>query len=310
MGQGGQDRNPRTGGAAWRGAYPAHERLVASARRRPELWRILGGLLLVATVALAANALLWGLLRRLMPGYWDAEALAGNRPGAMLVVLGGFIFVTLGVAVAARVLHDRRLRDVTGPPAEAARQFRQVLRLLLLLGAVVMVLPPYDMGAPLLPNLPLSRWLLLLPASLLAVLIQTSAEEILFRGYLQQQLAARFRAPLVWAGVPSLLFAAGHFMPDEAGANAPVVMAWAGLFGLLMADPTARAGTLGPAIAVHLFNNVTSMLVFSVPGSLNGLALYLLPYDLSDSQAMLPWLVVDFAAMVLAWLAARVAIGR
>ncbi|MFC6688343.1 CPBP family intramembrane glutamic endopeptidase [Jhaorihella thermophila] len=160
------------------------------------------------------------------------------------------------------------------------------------------------------PNLPLSRWLLLLPASLLVVLIQTSAEEILFRGYLQQQLAARFRSPLIWAVVPSVLFAAGHYVPAEAGPNAPLVAAWAGLFGLLMADLTARAGTLGPAIAVHMFNNITSLLLFSTPGQLNGLALYLLPYDLSDSEGILPWLAVDFVSIILTWLAARVAIRR
>ncbi|MFC3118697.1 type II CAAX prenyl endopeptidase Rce1 family protein [Jhaorihella thermophila] len=66
----------------------------------------------------------------------------------------------------------------------------------------------------------------------------------------------------MWAVVPSVLFAAGHYVPAEAGPNAPLVAAWAGLFGLLMADLTARAGTLGPAIAVHMFNNITSLLLF------------------------------------------------
>ena len=59
-----------------------------------------------------------------------------------------------------------------------------------------------------------------------------------------------------------------------------------------------------------MFNNVTSQLVFAVPGRLNGLALYLLPYDLSDSDRILPWLAVDFVSMILTWLAARVAIRR
>lgn len=291
-------------------AYQPHDRLVAPARRRPELWRLLAGLMLVATCAFGLNMVLWSLLRGMAPDYWGATALAGNRPGAMLAVLASFAFVTLGVGMAARALHDRSLLSLIGPVPEALLQFWRVFRLLLALGVLVLLLPPYDMGAPMQPNLPLSRWLLLLPASLLVVLIQTSAEEILFRGYLQQQLAARFRSPLIWAVVPSILFAAGHYVPAEAGPNAPLVAAWAGLFGLLMADLTARAGTLGPAIAVHMFNNIVSLLLFSAPGQLNGLALYLLPYDLSDSERILPWLAVDFVSMILTWLAARVAIRR
>jgi DNA-directed RNA polymerase subunit RPC12/RpoP len=39
------------------------------------------------------------------------------------------------------------------------------------------------------------------------VLIQTGAEEVLFRGYLQQQLAARFASPIAWMVLPSAIFA-------------------------------------------------------------------------------------------------------
>jgi hypothetical protein len=47
--------------------------------------------------------------------------------------------------------------------------------------------------------------------------------------------------------LPALLFAMGHSLPAEAGDNALLIALWAGLFAVLMADLTARAGTLGPA---------------------------------------------------------------
>ena len=216
----------------------------------------------------------------------------------------------LGVLLAARTLQDRRVTDVIGVPALAVRQFWKVLRMLVFIGLVAMVLPPYGDGdaVRIEQNIDPVLWLMLLPLSLLALLLQTSAEEILFRGYLQQSLAARFRHPLIWIGIPSILFAFGHYLPAEAGENAGIIMVWAALFGVLMADLTARAGTLGPAIAVHLANNFTAILIVSAPGSLNGLSLLVLPFGLSDTEHMRAWLAVDFASMIVAWLGARLAI--
>ena len=161
-----------------------------------------------------------------------------------------------------------------------------------------------------LPQLPLGRWTALLPLSLLAVLVQVSAEELLFRGYLQQQLAARFASPLAWMVVPSALFALGHYSPETAGDNAIWFVLWAGIFGMLMADLTARTGTLGTAIAVHFVNNVIAMLFTAMPDNLSGLALYVMPFATSDADAVAQWLPVDFAIMVTSWLAVRLALRR
>ena len=77
-----------------------------------------------------------------------------------------------------------------------------------------------------------------------------------------------------------------------------------------MADLTARAGTLGPAIAVHFVNNVTAILIVSMPDNLSGLALYLSPFSLADTEAVRAWLPVDFGFMLVSWLTARLAIRR
>lgn len=294
-------------------AYGAHEGLVAPARRYPQLWRLLAGLGLTAAVVLALNRVAFGVLGVVAPGLFaDGEAafVLGNSPGSLLVLLGSFGFVIVGVMVAAQLMQHRALVTVTGPLPLALRQFWQVARMLAGLGLLLLVLPPYDMGVVLVQNLPMGLWAMLLPLSLMAVLIQTAAEEILFRGYLQQSLAARFRSPLIWMAGPAAIFALGHYLPAEAGDNALLIAAWSGVFGLVTADLTARAGTLGPAIAVHLFNNTIALLVVALPDSLSGLALYTLPYSMSDTGALRQWLVVDFAMMAVSWLAARVVIAR
>ncbi|PCH69144.1 MAG: CPBP family intramembrane metalloprotease domain-containing protein [Rhodobacteraceae bacterium] len=295
-------------------AYGPHEGLVAPARPTKAIWRLLVGLTIVAIVVLGLNWLLYSTIRQLAPDYWrDGLVFAtaqGDAPLSLLILLGSFGFPIVGVAVAVRMMQNRAPLAVVGPLPLAVRQFWRVMRILLVLGVVILVLPPWDMGDPLVANLGFSRWLVLLPLSLTAVLIQTGAEEYLFRGYVQQSLAARFSSPLVWMVLPSALFALGHYLPQEAGENAGLIALWAFVFGCLAADLTARAGTLGPAIALHMFNNITALLVVAMPGALSGLALFLVPFDLSETDPVRAWLAVDFAMMLVTWLAARLAIRR
>ncbi|SDX02339.1 hypothetical protein SAMN05444358_102219 [Ruegeria halocynthiae] len=291
-------------------AYDSHQYLLRDARRYPEVWRLLAGLFVVLVVVLTFNAILFAIVTNLGASEWAATFLTGSSPLSLLIVLSSFVFATLGVALGARLFQHRSLASLLGKPSVAIWQFWRVLCALLLLSVIILVLPPYDLGAPLIANLPVSKWLLLLPFSAIAVLIQTSAEEILFRGYMQQGLAARFRSPLIWMGLPSFLFAAGHYSPGTVGDNAGLVAIWALAFGLLTADLTARAGTLGPATALHFCNNLMALLVISLPDNLDGLALFHLPYESSDANAIRPWLLVDFALMIVGWLTARLVLRR
>ena len=294
-----------------RPSYSAHDILVGPARARPQLWRIPVGVVLIVGLSFLLGAMTNAALQVVAPGLaasLDQDGAVGGSPAALLVLLGGFVFLTLGTAIAVRLLHRRGLGSVLGPPRALIRDFLATAKGLAVLLAVLWLLPPWDMGAPLEPNLAPGLWLMLLPLSLTAVLVQTSAEEIVFRGYLQQQLAARFASPWVWVTVPSALFALGHYLPVEAGDNAVYIALWAGLFGVLMADLTARAGNLGPAIAVHFANNVSSLLIVSLPDMLDGLSLYTIEIDIASPDALVTVMPIDFASMILMWLVARIAI--
>ncbi|MBB95137.1 MAG: CPBP family intramembrane metalloprotease domain-containing protein [Rhodobacteraceae bacterium] len=294
--------------------WAAHDGFVAPSRTRAAPWRLVLGVVMIIGVGLALNTALALVLSTLAPAFWVSQIAGGNPPGqspaSLLVLLGTFAFFSVGAALAVITLHGRGFATLIGPLRPALAQFRAVLALVVLTGLTIIALPPYDTGLSLEPNLPLATWIPLLPLSLAALLIQVGTEEILFRGYLQQQLAARFDSPLIWIGLPSLLFAAGHYAPSEAGENALLVSAWAGVFGVMMADLTARAGTLGPAIAVHLANNVVALLVVAVTDSMTGLALFASPTAASDPALVRAWLPVDFAMMLVSWLAARLALRR
>ncbi|WP_299746378.1 CPBP family intramembrane glutamic endopeptidase [uncultured Tateyamaria sp.] len=292
--------------------YRPHDLFVAPARDRAQIWRLVLGVVLVAGFFLVLSQLVFGAILGLLDPETARAILRGARTGqtagGMLLLL--FQLGLLGVAAAMVVImvHNRGPSTLIGPIGLAVRQFGSVLFMMFLLTVALWLLPPYDAGEPLALNMPVGRWLILLPFALVAVLVQIGAEEIVFRGYLQQQLAARFRSPLIWMIAPAALFGAGHYLPESAGSNAFTIALWATMFGLLMADLTARSGTLGPAMAVHFSNNISAMVLTATPDEMSGLALYVLPFGMGDEAAMAAWLPVDFGFMLVSWLAARLAI--
>ena len=297
-----------------RSPYRAQAALLQENRVDQTIWRLAAGLVVAAIVMVTLNSSLQAAIMRLAPSLWvthfSEAAGLGQTPFSMLVTLFSFGFLIIGISVALRLVHKRGLSSLLGPRSVFIGQSVRVLSVLLAIGAVLLVLPPYNLGMELVDNLPFSRWLVLLPCGLVAVFIQSASEEILFRGYIQQQLAARFSHPAIWMALPALLFAFGHYVPADAGDNALLLAIWSGLFGVLMADLTARAGSLGPAIILHTFNNVSALLFVSLPDNLNGLALYVTPVGMNDTELLRAWLPVDFATTIVFWLAARLAIRR
>lgn len=292
---------------------PLFAAYVAPARAYPQIWRLALGLGLIAGVYFGWMALLGGLL-------WLASGLdgldlrlqvigQGADPWSLLLLLSTFIGMALGVWVAARLLHKRGWRSLFGRPAMVLRDFVLGVMVMLVVGgglslAVLPFLPALE------PGTPLRLWLMFLPLALLGIALQTAAEELVFRGYLQQQLAARFASPLVWMVPPSVLFGLAHYAPAEMGENTWLVVATTGLFGLIAADLTARTGALGLAWGLHFANNCLAILLVSAMGGLDGLALFQLPEGAAHAAVMRPLLLADMALMVAVWAACRLWLRR
>ncbi|WP_101068377.1 CPBP family intramembrane glutamic endopeptidase [Roseovarius salinarum] len=293
--------------------YAAFETLVAPARPSADPWRLLAGLGLTAVLFMALSFLYSGVLATVMgQGTWESMSGSlskGTTPAAVLINLFIFGMLILAIWGALRVVHGRGLISVIGPPGVALRQFGRVCVALMAVYLLVGLLPLPEDVAPV-PNLDPRDWIALLPLGLAGLVVQTSAEEIAFRGYMQSQLAARFGHPAVWIVVPSVAFALLHYAPGQMGDSTWAVVIWAALFGVAAADLTARSGTLGPAIAMHLINNTSAILFTAPQGNFDGLALYTYPFSLESAAAMAVWLPLDVMALFCSWLAARLALRR
>ncbi len=130
---------------------------------------------------------------------------------------------------------------------------------------------------------------------------------MLFRGYLTQALAARFRSPLAWALLPSIAFGALHW-DGALGRDAWLGVAAATAVGLAFADVTARTGNLSAAIGLHFANNLAALLLVGMPGPTGVLALAVAPVDAAHPLRL--WLVADIATTLAAWTLWRLALAR
>ena len=289
---------------------PRLERFVAPARDRCALWRlVLGSALIVAIYALWIAAVLLAL-------WWLGGDPAGllaavatpSAPGPTLILFLTFVGMAGAPMIVARLLHRRRAASLFGPAPRVLRDF--VVAAGLVLGLYALGLAAWGMGYDSLPGLAPRLWLALLPLTMLGLLVQTGAEEVLFRGYLLQQFAARFRSPLIWAVLPSILFGFLHYAPDIAGGGAWITVAAAVAFGLAVADLTAVTGSLGAAWGFHFANNAVAIAGLATQGTITGLAFRLTPYEFGD-PALAGWTAVaDVALLLLAWWVCRSVLRR
>lgn len=291
--------------------YRAHAAFVAPARARPDLWRLLLGLILTMVVyALGIGAIFLGIAA--VSGLdgaqtWMLAMADGTGPTGTLLLLATFIGMALGPMIAVRLLHARPARGLFGPRSRTLRDFCVVLLICAAVYAVSSLLPLP--GAPPQPNLEPAIWFSFLPLAIMGVLLQTGAEEILFRGYLQQQLAARFASPVMWMVLPSALFALLHYQPDIMGDNTWLMIGAVFVFSLLAADLTAVTGSIGAAWGMHFANNALAILVVSADGPLSGLALYTAPIS-PASPEIRPLFLLDIATTIALWGVIRIVLIR
>lgn len=295
---------------AWR--TPAFEAFVAPAKPTRQVWMLLLGLLLAtvlyAFVTFVLFAGIW--LARGVPQnlVWIEDLLRADTPAKLLILLSTFVGMALGPMAAAVMLHERSAGSLFGRAPVVLKDFVVAAAIAgTVLGASLILWSAMNDAVP---NLAFGMWAKVLPFALFGILVQTGAEELLFRGYMQQQLAARFRSGIAWAILPSVLFGFAHFDVATAGENAPLIVLSAGLFGLLAADLTARTGSIGAAWGFHFANNTLALTLIATEGTLTGLALYKTPYDVSDAEAMRLALPFDLLMMAVIWWVIRRVLGR
>ncbi len=293
--------------------YPNYQPLIDPAQPTSGLGRLIMGSAMTIIGYFALGVFYYAIIARLDPAMnWaqvSAEIASGSTPYGVLYLLGSFLMMIAALWVPLRLVHRRGLLGLFGPLRLVTRDFLRVSGAIAVLYICVSLIPMPAKFMPT-PNLDAAIWRAVLPLAVFAIFIQVTAEELVFRGYLQSQLAARFRSPWIWIALPSVLFGMLHYDPVGAGENARMVVFTAILFGLIAADLTARSGNLGAAMGVHFVTNITAILLAAPAEGLNGLALYTYPFTMDDAVAASYWMPIDIMLLITGWLAARLMIKR
>ena len=261
------------------------------------------------------------LLRALLPPSASRAYEAGTTPIGVIAQLLTFLIFIAALVFMVRKWHGRGFWSMVGPLQPAIKNFKLAAIGVGILLLAQIFLPPWINFAALETIKPIMPWLAWIPITIGALVIQTGMEELYFRGYLQQQFAAISDRPIVWMGLPSLLFGAGHYMSGNGAADGLLYAVWATLLALACADLTARTGNIGAAVGLHLSNNLFAFTLVGVTGwPSTGLALFLYPFedksqfDYGLHTLFEGWILIEVPILILSvgvlWLAARIAIKR
>ena len=279
------------------------QRWVDAARPRAELWRSLAGaaVALVVWVVVAnvvAGLAVWAGLIRID----DLQAIVDEAPrelsytdGVLVLGVGLATFVGLWVGVWAvlRFVHRRAFATLISFDGRFnGGHFLVGAGLAAAYLVIGFALSSLSGGAPQRSSLPLETWLVALGPLVLLIGLQAFGEELLFRGYLVQQLAARVNTPIVWGLLPALAFGLAHVANGRGDAQFTAYYIFAAvMLGLVMTATVWRTGGISAAMGFHLINNIGAMLVVSLDGG-TPVSLFVLSYG--DVLAFAP---TDLAAL-------------
>jgi membrane protease YdiL (CAAX protease family) len=199
-------------------------------------------------------------------------------PVGVVAALATFAGIWLGVWVAMRAIHGERLGRLFGNSGRISLSgFAKGLIAVLVTSVLTeigfyLLVPEIGRG-----QISLSSWLVFLVPMLFLAFVQTSSEELLFRGYLMRGLAYRFRSPLVWALLPALVFTALHWNANSVLVMNIGVLISIGAFAALLVVLVYATGNLGAAMGAHLGNNLVGFLLVSHEDALGSFALFRSP---------------------------------
>ncbi len=210
-----------------------------------------------------------------------------------------FIFFAIGIFLTVRFLHERKFLTLLS--AEAKINFRRLLvgfgAWFLILASITVigfVVEPENFEFAFQP----SQWLILLPFALILTPIQTSTEELFFRGYLIQGLSLITKKPLIIMFINGILFMLPH-LPNPEIQRGPV---WVALyffaFGVFCSFVTLKDNRLELALGIHAANNLLHIFITTKDSALPVPAIWFVK-ETGNPQWLIFWFLIESALFYL-----------
>ena len=219
-------------------------------------WQVLGAMPIVVLLVWLAfrGKLQAGSAGSILPGM---DTLAG-----FVALMLASVFFLGGIYLAMRFIHRRPLRTLVTPARSLAwgRLF-QGFGVWFGMIAVMSLLEALIYPGRYVWTLDLVRFVPFLFLALIFIPIQTSTEELFFRGYLLQKIGLHTKNIWILSSISGLLFGLPHMLNPEATVNYPLLGFYYFAFGFFLAYITLREGRLELALGVHAANNLFSVII-------------------------------------------------
>ena len=255
------------------------------------LWQIIGAIP-------SAALILWEMINHGLPVGVSANVLPGmDTTVGFLAIMLASVFLLLGIFLAIRFVHQRSFRTLITPNRAIAwgrlfKGFGVWFGLVALMSVVEARLFP----GRYIWSLDLKRFIPFVFLALILIPIQTSAEELFFRGYILQGIGLRSHKIWLLSAISGVLFGLPHLLNPEAAVNYALLGLYYFAFGFALAYLTLRDGQLELALGAHAANNLFTVLfanttvsvlpspslftisvldaVYSVPAALIGMVIF------------------------------------
>jgi hypothetical protein len=251
--------------------------LAGAALGRNTWWRYLLGLALIvfATLIVGAVPLAVVVTAVMLDGDPATDvnrtngAISGVPPALSLaVILFPFVLALVTILLVVRFIHRRPAGSLVAPGRPIRwRRVAQGLAVWGLVAAAATVLEAVIFPGRYRLTLDLGRLLPFAVVALLLFPLQSSAEELFFRGYLLQALGRLTRSRVLVALVTGLIFALLHIENPEVTAEFWLVMSFYFAFGVGLALIALRDNGLELPLGIHAGNNLFTALVANFKGS-------------------------------------------
>lgn len=254
------------------------------------MWQILGALP-------GAALLIWSALRDGIPLGSDFGSLPGSTTSFVVLMLASVFFIC-SIYLAMRFIHRRPVLTLITPARSIDwRRLFQGFAVWFILAALMSGIEAFLYPGRYVWSLDMRRFIPFVFLALIFVPIQTSAEELFFRGYILQAAGLRLRNFWLLSAISGLLFGVPHLLNPEASINYPLMFLYYFAFGFTLAYIALRDGRLELALGAHAANNLFSFIIanytvsilptpsiftvtvldaiYSVPAGLIGMAIFL-----------------------------------
>jgi len=205
----------------------------------------------------------------------DAISEAGGDPMIALrnldknlqlfLILIPFVFGFLGLYLVIKKLHNRNFVSITTSRSKV--DWRRIIHSFILWGSIIITFISADFfinSEDYQINFKFEKFFILLIIGFILIPIQTSLEELLFRGYLFQGFSLYFKRPWIGLFLTSFIFGCLHiFNPEVQKLGLGILIYYIGT-GLFLGIITLMDQGIELALGFHAANNlITALLVTS-----------------------------------------------